>query len=194
MSRIAEGKVEQRQTETFEFTTVTLDQPLADSLFAFRVPPDAKSVDQFSNGRQYEDLTGQAAGDFTLPDLEGHKHSLSDHRGSVVLLDFWATWCGPCRIQMPNVDKLQHEFKGKGLVVYAINQGEGSEKARQYLQKNKYTTTTLLDQRVEVGRQYKVAGIPTLVVIGRDGKIVAHFVGVRPEATLREALKKAGVQ
>jgi len=190
----AEGKVEQRQTETFEFTTVTLDQPLPDSLFAFRAPPDAKPVDQFNSGRQYEDLTGQAAGDFTLPDLDGHKHSLRDHRGSVVLLDFWATWCGPCRIQMPNVDKLQHEFKRKGLVVYAINQGEGSEKARQYLQKNKYTTTTLLDQRIEVGRQYKVAGIPTLVVIGRDGKIVAHFVGVRPEATLREALKKAGVQ
>ena len=79
-------------------------------------------------------------------------------------------------------------------MVYAINQGEGSEKARQYLEKNKYTTTALLDQKVEVGRQYKVSGIPTLVVIDREGKISAHFVGVRPEATLREALKKAGIQ
>ena len=190
----ANGQVQQRQTETFEFSRVTVDELVPDSLFTFRPPPDAKRVEQFTSGRQYEDLTGQTAIDFTLPDLAGRKHSLKDHRGSVVLLDFWATWCGPCRIQMPNVEKLYHEFKKKGLVVYAVNQGEGSEKARQYLEKNKYTTTTLLDQKADVGRQYKVAGIPTLVVVGRDGKIVAHFVGVRPEATLREALKKAGIQ
>ena len=190
----ADGEVQQRQTETFQFTVVSLDQPLPDSLFRFRPPADARKVEQFTSGRQYEDLTGQTASDFTLPDLQGRKHSLHDHRGSVVLLDFWATWCGPCRIQMPNVEKLHHEFKDKGLVVYAVNQGEGSEKARQYLEKNKYTTTALLDQKAEVGRQYKVAGIPTLVVVGRDGKIVAHFVGVRPEAALREALKKAGIQ
>jgi len=190
----ADGKADQRQTETFEFSVAALDEPLADSLFRFQPPPGTQKVNEFNSGPKREDLTGQAAIDFTLPDLNGQSHHLRDHRGQVVLLDFWATWCGPCRIQMPNVEKLHHEFKDKGLVVYAINQGEGSEKARQYLEKNNYTTTTLLDQKIEVGKQYKVTGIPTLVVIDREGKIAAHFVGVRPEATLREALKKAGIQ
>ena len=144
----ADGKADQTQTETFEFTVASLDETLDDKLFGFTPPSGAKKVNEFTTGRSYDDLTGETAIDFTLPDLEGQKHRLRDHRGSVVLLDFWATWCGPCRIQMPNVEKLHHEFKDKGLVVYAINQGEASEKARQSLEKNKYTTTTLLDPKI----------------------------------------------
>ena len=78
-------------------------------------------------------------------------------------------------------------------MVYAVNQGEASEKARSFIDMNHYTTTTLLDQKGDVGREYKVSGIPTLVIIGRDGKIAAHFVGVHTEEQLREGLKKAGL-
>ncbi len=183
-----------QQTETYVFDRVSLDQPLPDSLFSFRPPPGAKQVEQFSQSGQDTDLSGQMAADFTLSDLAGKKHNLKNQRGKVVMLDFWASWCGPCRRQMPAVDKLYQEFKKKGLVVYAVNQRESSEKARSYLEQYKYTTTALLDQKGEVGTQYKVQGIPTLVIIDRQGKIVAHFVGVRPEETLREGLKKAGIQ
>jgi thiol-disulfide isomerase/thioredoxin len=188
------GQRSVEQVETLRYTRVALGQPLPDSLFSFRAPKGAKQVDQIVvPGSGDVDLTGKAATDFTLTDLGGRKHSLRGQRGKVVMLDFWATWCGPCRIQMPMVEKLHHELKDKGLVVYAINQGESAETARRYLTRNKYSTTTLLDPATTVGREYNVAGIPTLVIIDRKGKIAAHYIGVRSEEVLRDALRRAGL-
>ena len=136
-------------------------------------------------------VTGQAP-DFALPDRNGKIVRLSDFRGKKVVLVTWASWCG-CRFDVAGWQKVHDDLKDKGLVVFAINQGETAEKARTYLSKNKYTTTTLLDQTRSVGRDYKVNGIPTLVIIDRQGKIAAHFVGVREESVLREALAKAGL-
>ena len=115
-------------------------------------------------------------------------------RGNFVIVDFWATWCGPCRMQMPKVDMLSREFRNKGLVVFAINEGESVAAANAYLKKNRYTTMALLDGDQAVGRSYQVTGIPTLFVIDRRGTIVAHYVGVHTEESLRAALKKAGIQ
>jgi thiol-disulfide isomerase/thioredoxin len=189
------GRSAVEQRETLTYSRVTLGESLPESLFAFRPPKGAQKVDQFAmpGSSMDDDLTGKPAADFTLIDLGGKKHSLRGQRGKVVMLDFWATWCGPCRIQMPMVEKLHHELKSKGLVVYAINQGESAETARRYLTRNKYTATTLLDPSAEVGKTYSVAGIPTLVVIDRQGKIAAHYIGVRSEEVLRDALKKAGL-
>ena len=180
------------QTETFRYTRIALNQPIEPSLFTFVPPAGANQVQQFGRGGAI-DLSGQTAGDFTLPDLAGRQHSLKDLRGKVVMLDFWATWCGPCRMQMPLVDKLAQEMKEKGLVVFAVNQGESSETARRFFERNKYSTTALLDQKAEVGRRYKVSGIPTLVIIDREGKIAAHYVGLHNEEALRQGLKKAGL-
>jgi thiol-disulfide isomerase/thioredoxin len=180
-----DGKASVEQIETFHYTHMVLDRRPPDKLFVFQPPAGSKRVAQFGNDQsQSFDLSGQMAADFTLPDLDGQQHRLASLRGKVVLLDFWATWCGPCRRQMPLVEKLSAEFKDKDLVVYAVNQGEASEKARSFIDMNHYTTTTLLDQKGDVGREYKVSGIPTLVIIGRDGKI-AHFVGVHTEEQLR---------
>jgi thiol-disulfide isomerase/thioredoxin len=189
-----DGQRSVEQSETFRYRTIALDGPPDASLFTFQAPPGAKKVDQFGSGsRGVEDLSGQTATDFTLADLSGKKHSLKALRGKVVMLDFWASWCGPCRRQMPLVEKLGKELEPKGLVVYAVNQGESAETARRYLEKNRYGTTTLLDSKLEVGKQYKAVGIPTLVIIDRQGKIAAHYVGVRGEEVLREGLRKAGL-
>ena len=183
------------QTETVTLAEVALDRPLPDSVFAFTPPIGSMEVVQFrAPGTETVDLSGQMAEDFTLTDLAGNSHQLSAQKGKVVLLDFWATWCGPCRIQMPNVEKLHKEFKDKGLVVYAVNQRESPEAAKRYITRNNYTTTTLLDRDGAVGDRYHVMGIPSLIVIDREGKIAAHFVGVRGEGDLRAALKKAGME
>jgi thiol-disulfide isomerase/thioredoxin len=187
-----EGSVQ--QTETLEYTMVKLNEPVPDSLFVFRAPAGARSVDMFSEGGQPGPLSGSKAIDFTLADLAGKKHTLSQQRGKVVMLDFWASWCGPCRMQMPRVEKLHHEYKSRGLVVYAINLRESPSVARRYLEKNKYTTTALLDPTGSVSDQYRVTGIPSLVVIDKEGMIAAHFVGVRSEDDLREAILKAGLK
>ena len=168
---------------------------LPDSLFAFRGGDEWRKVRRFQMpGQEQEDLTGQVAGDFTLPDLEGASHTLSAHRGRVVLLDFWASWCGPCRMTMPVIDKLARELKAAGLVVYSINVREPRNVADGYIKKRGYQMPVLLDQSGEVGAKYKVNGIPALVIVGKDGKVAAHMIGAHGEEDLREALAEAGVR
>jgi thiol-disulfide isomerase/thioredoxin len=134
------------------------------------------------------------AADFTLPDLAGTSHTLSKLRGKVVLLDFWASWCGPCRMTMPVIDKLASEFRGKGLVVYSVNLREPQSVAEGYIKKKGLSLPVLLDERGDVAGKYQVVSIPSLVIVGRDGKVSSHMVGAHPEEDLREALSDAGIR
>ncbi|MBI1797030.1 MAG: redoxin domain-containing protein [Candidatus Eisenbacteria bacterium] len=188
------GHVE--QTETIAFRRAELDPKLADSLWTFHPPAGAKEVQQFEtpNADPGATMNGTLAADFTLKDLAGRAHSLKTLRGKVVLLDFWATWCGPCRLTMPRVAKMYQEYKTKGVEVMSVNVGETAAQAGAYMKKNGYTFTTLLDQNRAVALDYKVNGIPTLVVIDRKGTISSYLVGAHEETTLREAIAKAGVK
>jgi thiol-disulfide isomerase/thioredoxin len=111
-----------------------------------------------------------------------------------VLLDFWATWCRPCRIQTPRVEAIYKEFKPRGLVAFAVNFAEQPATVKGFLAKNPHELPVLLDPTGEVGRRYQAEAIPTMVVIGRDGKVSSYFTGVRDESVLREALAKAGMK
>jgi len=190
------GKIEQKEDITFE--RALLDPALPDSMWVFRPPAGSKEVAAFSQPRTSPEpenpFAGKPAIDFTLKDLKGQAHALKNLRGKVVLLDFWATWCGPCRITMPQVAKIHAEYKKRGVEVMSINVGEPAGKAGDYMKKNGYLFTTLLDQDREVSAQYRVNGIPTLVVIDRAGTISDYMVGARDEAALRAALVKAGVK
>jgi peroxiredoxin/outer membrane lipoprotein-sorting protein len=182
------------RVETVKFDVARIDRRPADTLFVFTPPPDAQEAKNFGESRQGVDLSGQPAADFTLKGLDGVSLTLSKLRGKVVLLDFWATWCGPCRIEMPRVQKLHKEFHDKGLVVLGVNLRETPDRAREFMKKYGYTFGSLLDAKAEVAERYQVEGIPTLFVIDRKGQIAAHFVGVREEEDLRQALKKAGIE
>jgi peroxiredoxin/outer membrane lipoprotein-sorting protein len=179
--------------QTTTFTTARINEKLPDSLFSFRPPAGATEVASFGKSNA-PDLSGKKAEDFTLDDLDGKPVKLSSLRGKVVLLDFWATWCGPCRIEMPNIQKLHREFKSRGLVVLGINYGEDAERVRPFLEKNGYDFRILLDRVKSVGERYQVGGIPALFIIDKTGTIRAHFVGVRDEDTLREALARVGLK
>jgi len=186
------GRIEQ----VTRFDVVRLGLPVADSLFTF-VPPDgARLVHEWETPGQPAppDLTGSPAHDFDLADLQGARHKLSEHHGQVVLLDFWATWCGPCRVTMPLVDKLEREYRSRGLVVYSINLRETRDAAADYIRKKGYGVTTLLDLDGAVGDAYQVNGIPALFVIGKDGRIASQMIGVQPELELREAIEDAGIK
>ena len=175
---------------------VWLNPTLPDSLWTFRVPEGAIEVDEFSNNTADPGAAfrGREAADFTLKDLKGRPRTLKSLRGKTVLLDFWATWCGPCRMTMPQVAKVHAAYKNKGVEVMSINVGEDAKKAGDYIAKNGYAFTTLLDQDRTVATQYRVNGIPTLVVIDAKGKISDYMVGVHDEAALKAALTKAGVK
>jgi len=189
-----EGPVKVEQVT--EFDRVRLGEPIADSLFAFTPPAGARLVNQWDlpGAHKSVDLTGQDARDFELTDLEGRRHRLSEQKGHVVLLDFWATWCGPCRITMPLVEKLEREYKPRGLIVYSINLRETREAAAAYIQKKGYGMVTLLDEKGTIGDSYQVNGIPALFIIGKDGKVSSQMVGVQSEEDLIEALEDAGLE
>lgn len=186
---------------TSTLTVARVNEPLPDSLFVFTPPADAKQVEAFENKfadllkgereePEAESLVGKDAANFTLSDLNGKSFNLSKLRGKVVVIDFWASWCGPCRETMPHVEKLHREFKDKGLVVLGIND-EDIDEARQFVQKNGYTFPTLVDVESAVSGLYGVTSIPQTLIIDRDGKIFAHFYGSGEEENLREAVKVA---
>jgi len=190
------GKMEMTQTTIYPIARI--NEPLADSLWTFTPPLGAQLVDELKphgpQGMREPNLEGQKATDFTLTGLDGKTYTLSKLRGKVVMLDFWATWCGPCRIEMPHVQKLHSEFKSKGLVVFGVNYGETSTRVKPFIAKNMYDFTILMDKDQQVGGHYQVSGIPALFIIDKQGVIRSHFVGVRDEDTLREALAAVGIK
>jgi peroxiredoxin len=115
------------------------------------------------------ELLGKPAPDFTLKDVDGRDMTLASLRGKAVLLDFWATWCEPCRQATPHIQALHGQFKDKGLTVVGIDTNEPAETARKYFAEEKYTFANLLGSGNDVIKNYGANGIPLVVLIGRDG-------------------------
>ena len=119
------------------------------------------------------------APDFTLKDLNGRKVRLADFRGKIVFLNFFATWCVPCRLEMPAMERLHRDFKGKGLVVLAVDIQEGVKTVRPFVQELKLSFPALLDGDGSVATMYSVRPVPATYLISRDGRIVWRAFGSR---------------
>lgn len=120
---------------------------------------------------------GKPAPDFQFQDPEGRATSLSDLQGKAVLLNFWATWCGPCVHEMPFIQQIYDEWSDKGLVILAIDVGESSSTAKRFLQSRGFSFTVILDTERVVAGKYNIRGIPTTFLINKDGVIEAYKVG-----------------
>ena len=130
---------------------------------------------------------------FTLSDLKGTNWSLQDLRGKVVLVNFWATWCPPCRKEMPDMQALYERFGPRGLVILAISDDEAG-KVGPFVASQKYTFPVLLDPQHQVNRLFAVEGIPKSFLYGRDGKLVAQAIDRRTRRQFLEMLKLAGLE
>jgi len=122
---------------------------------------------------------GEMAADFKLPSLSGKPVTLSSLRGKVVFLNVWATWCGPCREEMPSMETLYEAFKGRSdFVILAVSQDRRGRAAVQpFVEKNHLRFDVLLDPDNMVGNAYNVSGVPETFIIDRQGRIVAHHMG-----------------
>ena len=133
-------------------------------------------------GGSTSDLSiGSKAPDFELYDLDGDVHKLSDYKGTPVFLNFWATWCGPCRSEMPHLEEVNEEWKDQGLTFFAVNIGESSTDVVSFLDYYGFNMPVLLDSAKTVSRKYGVSGIPTTYFIDEDGIIQNKVVGAFPD-------------
>ncbi len=146
------------------------------------------------SGQAFAGLTGQAqaaprpgrpAPDFTLTDLNGNQVSLSQFRGKKVVINFWATWCPPCRAEMPDLDRLARDYSGR-VVVLAIDIQEGRELVRPFLEEIKVVSLMpLLDTDGKVSVTYKVSALPTTFIINENGIVQEVNVGAINYAWLK---------
>lgn len=134
--------------------------------------------------------SSQPAPEIVLSNLQGQTIRLSDYRGQVVILNFWASWCPPCKAEMPDLEKAAREFRqGTDAVLLTINLTDGARetvaKANQYMEDNQFSMPVLLDTEGQAANAYKITSIPTTVIIDRQGNIRARFAG----ATTSEKLQ-----
>jgi len=131
--------------------------------------------------------------EFTLKDLSGKTWTFADLRGKVVLVNFWATWCPPCRKEMPDLETLYGRFGSKGLVVLGISDEEAA-KVGPFIRERKVSFPVLLDPGRKVNEMFVVEGIPKSFVYDREGKLVAQSIDMRTQKQFLQMLGKAGLE
>lgn len=165
------------QLERYEHVQVTLNDPQFSAALA---------------KLQADDQHRQTL-DFKLKDLDGREWRLRDLTGKVVLVNFWATWCPPCRKEMPDLEDLYSHFKRLGLVVLAIS-NEDYGKVKPFIAQHKFSYHILLDPDGKTGDQFRVFGIPKSFLYDRSGKIVAQAIDMRTRRQFLEMLAQAGLE
>ncbi len=187
--------LEMTATHRRSYRVASLGSPPPERLFVYEPPANFVQVDRLEHAfpRIAKDLIGKPAPDLAGRTLAGDSLRLADLRGKVVLLDFWAAWCEPCRRQMPAIAKLRGQTSARGVVVVGVNDDTELDKARQFVSEHGYDWAHLVDP--EARGKFKIQSIPTLVLIGRDGVIAAIHTGAgaATESAIREAMRKLGV-
>jgi len=130
-----------------------------------------------------------AASDFSLQDMSGKTVRLSDYKGKVVLLEFWATWCPPCRASVPGLEKLHKAYKDKGMVLLAVSMDDGGWDEVKSFMKESGITYTVLKGTEDVAMKYDVRSIPMMLVLNKEGRIARRYLGMGSDEDLEKDIK-----
>ena len=177
------AEVKKADVEIRYLTTEFGGTPPGDEAFAFTPPatatPMASAAPQKGEmlAADATSLEGKPAPDIDLKDVNGNASKLSDLKGHVVVLDFWATWCPPCRASLPHLSAAAKKYAGDGVKVYAVNAGEDAETVKKYLADQKLDLVAVLDAENAAGTKYAVTGIPQTVIIDGKGVVRKVIVG-----------------
>lgn len=153
-------------------------------------PEQADSSNQAGGQQEQDKINLIADYDFTLKDLNDNKVTLSELKGKKIYLNFWATWCPPCKAEMPDIEKLYQETKDSDLIILAINVGEDKKTVQDFIAKNNYNFTVLLDVKGEASQLYQVTGIPTSYFIDTEGYLDDGVTGSIPLKSMKEYVNK----
>jgi peroxiredoxin len=134
------------------------------------------AFDSWSMGSRVP-AVGMQAEDFRLTDLAGKEQSLSQYRGKIVLLNFWATWCKPCTTEMPAMQTMYDKLRDKGFVVLAVNELEDDARVREHIKQYGHTFPVLMDHDNKVANQFGVVGLPVSVFIDQEGRVQEYIKG-----------------
>lgn len=147
---------------------------------AWAAPAAADDIDRYLRELRLNALPGERAPGFTLPKVDGGKASLADQQGKVVLVYFWATWCGYCRKELPvAIEKVVRARRGQPFTVLAVSIEEPRSLVAVFVKGAGVTSSVLLDGDGAIAREYRVRATPTTILIGRDGRLVARASGTR---------------
>ena len=173
---------------------IKFDESLADSLFTFTPPDGAREVNEIAGlSTKKSDLVGKVSPEFHLKSMENRTLDFAELKGKLILLDFWTTWCAPCRKDMPVLEKIYNEQKGEGLLVIGVNGNEEREVVEKFLQTEHISYPIVLPGSTDLLPRLEISAFPTYVLIGSDGKIAGHQIGSQGEQALYDLLARAGL-
>jgi cytochrome c biogenesis protein CcmG/thiol:disulfide interchange protein DsbE len=153
---------------------------VAGALLAFLRPDRASAKDPFDTLQLFRPRRRTTAPDFAVPGLGGSPIRLGDFKGQVILLNFWATWCPPCREEMPSMERLYRRFKSRGFTILALSiDRRGEQDVGPFVKSFALTFPIGLDPGMTVAGEYRMAGLPTSILIDRHGAIAAVAAGAR---------------
>jgi peroxiredoxin len=149
-------------------------------LLVVHSPVGGREEDLFSKIKISSIKGDKKAPDFALQDLSGKKVGIKQFKGKIVFLNFWATWCGPCKEEMPGMEALHKQFKEKDFVLLTVSVDyEGLKPVQEFISKHRYTFPVLLDPKSETLDLFEVKGIPTTFIIDKKGRIIGRAIGPR---------------
>jgi cytochrome c biogenesis protein CcmG, thiol:disulfide interchange protein DsbE len=184
------AKVVKSALLTSDYTNIP-SAPLPAAQFAWTPPPGAEELTPTDSE---EDLTGKPAPSFSISDMDGHVVSDKTLKGSIYVLDFWATWCPPCIASLPHMDLVYKDYKDKGVKFFAVNEQEDKATIQKFVSNTKLTVPVLMDTEGKAEEAFDPVGVtPFTVVVGKDGKVrfAAPMIGLKDRlpAMLDKALK-----